>query len=80
MIAGRRRILPTSPMSAPANRFRFLHDRIQEAAFDCIPDEAKKSFRLQIGQRLMAALSPEDELVPQLDVLNNLNATWDLIT
>lgn len=63
----------------PANRFRFLHDRIQEAAFNCIPDDAKKGFRLQIGLRLMAALSPEDELVPQLDVLNNLNATWDLI-
>ena len=63
----------------PANRFRFLHDRIQQAAFDCIPDEAKKDFRLQIGQRLMAGLSPEEELVPQLDVLNNLNATWELI-
>lgn len=64
----------------PESRFRFLHDRVQQAAFDCIPEVARKAFRLQIGLRLMAHLSPEVELVPQLDVLNNLNATWELIT
>ena len=27
----------------------------------------------------MAGLSPDDELVPQLDVLSNLNSAWELI-
>jgi predicted ATPase/class 3 adenylate cyclase len=63
-----------------ASRFRFLHDRIQQAAIDRVPDMAKKPFRLQIGRRLMASLGPEDELVPQADVLNNLNYAWELLT
>src|SRR5262245_39447788 len=59
--------------------FRFLHDRIQQAAFDLIPDGAKKSYRLQIGWRLLKRLSAEDRDVPQVDVLNNLNYAWELI-
>jgi predicted ATPase/class 3 adenylate cyclase len=62
-----------------ASRFRFLHDRIQQAAFDCVPNDAKKDFRLQIGRRLMAGLGPDDELVPQLDILSNLNYACDLL-
>jgi predicted ATPase/class 3 adenylate cyclase len=60
--------------------FRFVHDRIQQAAFDCIPSDTKKRFRLQIGRRLLAALTAEDELVPQPDVLSSLNYGWELIT
>ena len=66
-------------MTEMSSQFRFLHDRIQQAAFDSVPDEAKKDFRLHIGRRLMAALSPDEELVPQLDVLSNLNAASELI-
>jgi len=62
------------------NTFRFLHDRIQQAAFDCIPEEAKKEFRLHIGRRLMGELTADDELIPQPDVLSNLNYAWELIT
>jgi predicted ATPase/class 3 adenylate cyclase len=66
--------------SSPAIGFRFVHDRIQQAAFDCIPSDAKKGFRLQIGRRLMtSSLGPDDELVPQPDVLSNLNYAWELI-
>jgi len=82
-------VLPIEGTAAPGpgpapdrrrlNRFQFLHDRIQQAAFDCVPDDAKKGFRLQIGWRLMAGLSVDDELVPQPDVLSNLNYAWELI-
>ena len=65
--------------SGGMNRFRFLHDRIQQAALDCVADDAKKDFRLQIGRRLMAVLGPGDEGVPQPDVLSNLNYAWQLI-
>ena len=70
-----------SPPLAPGQvtTFRFLHDRIQQVAFDCIPDDAKKDFRLQIGRRLMAALTADDELIPQPDVLSNLNYARELI-
>ena len=62
------------------NSFRFLHDRIQQAAFDSVSEDAKKGFRLKIGLRLMAALAPKDEGAPQPDVLSNLNYAWELIT
>lgn len=62
------------------NYFRFLHDRIQQAAFDSVSEDAKKGFRLKIGLRLMAALAPGDEGAPQPDVLSNLNYAWELIT
>ena len=72
---------PDPPSDAgTTHRFHFLHDRIQQAAFDCIADDAKKEFRLQIGRRLMAGLGPDDELVPQPDVLSNLNYAWELIS
>jgi predicted ATPase/class 3 adenylate cyclase len=76
---------PLAPGSDPpsdhehASRFRFLHDRIQQAAFDRVPNNAKKEFRLQIGRRLMASLGADDELVPQPDVLSNLNSAWELL-
>jgi len=60
-------------------RFRFLHDRIQQAAFDLIPPEEKKAFRAGIGRRLLETFSPEEKTVPQIDVLNNLNYAWELI-
>jgi len=73
------------PQASPSERhdvdsYRFLHDRVQQAAFDCIAGGARQEFRLHIGRRLMAALCPDDRLVPQLDVLGNLNTVSALIT
>jgi predicted ATPase/class 3 adenylate cyclase len=71
----------SQPINQPAQpkRLRFLHDRIQQAAFELIPASSKKYFRLQIGRRLLALLAPEDKARPQIDVLSNLNYAWDLI-
>jgi len=60
-------------------QFRFLHDRVQEAAFDSVPDEDKKRFRLEIGRRLLAAVGHDDEHALSLYVLGNLNFAWELI-
>jgi predicted ATPase/class 3 adenylate cyclase len=63
----------------PGKRFRFLHDRIQQAAFDLVPNDAHKAFRLEIGRRLLSLLTPEEKAVPQIDVLDNCNQAWQLI-
>ena len=63
----------------PESRFRFLHDRIQQAAFDLVTDDVRTSLRLQIGRRLLSRLTPEEKAVPQIDVLNNFNYAWQLI-
>ena len=62
------------------SQFRFVHDRVQEAGFDCVPEEAKQDFRLQIGRRLLAGLVWDDERPPPVYVLTNLNSAWQLLS
>ena len=53
--------------------YRFLHDRIHEAAYALIPDGMRPALHLLVGQRLLAALS-KDELAEKIfDAVNHLN-------
>jgi serine/threonine protein kinase len=52
---------------------RFLHDRIQQAAYSLIPDEQRADIHLRIGRALLARITP-DELDEHLfDVANQFN-------
>jgi len=53
--------------------FRFLHDRIQQAAYSLIPDEQRADFHLRIG-RVLSANMAADELREHLfHVANHFN-------
>jgi predicted ATPase len=53
--------------------YKFLHDRIQEAAYLVIPDAERSGVHLRIGRVLLASMS-EDQLTEHvLDVANQLN-------
>jgi PAS domain S-box-containing protein len=53
--------------------FKFLHDRIQQAAYTLIPESQRAEVHLRIGRVLLATMT-EDELAEQLfDVANQLN-------
>jgi PAS domain S-box-containing protein len=55
------------------NAYKFLHDRIQQAAYSLIPDERRAEVHLRIGRALLASLTA-DQLAEQLfDVANQLN-------
>jgi PAS domain S-box-containing protein len=53
--------------------YKFLHDRIQQAAYALIPEEHRAETHLRIGRMLLASMGP-DELAERLfDVANQLN-------
>ncbi len=60
--------------------YRFIHDRVQEAAYASIPDGQRAEAHLRIG-RLMAARTPpekRDEAI--FEIVNQLNRGLSLIT
>jgi PAS domain S-box-containing protein len=60
--------------------YRFIHDRVQEAAYSSIPDGQRAEAHLRIG-RLMAAGTPparQDEAI--FEIVNQLNRGLGLIT
>ena len=60
--------------------YKFLHDRVQQAAYALIDDDHKKAVHLQIGQLLLTNVST-DELPEKLfEIVDHLNLAWELIT
>jgi predicted ATPase/signal transduction histidine kinase len=60
--------------------YRFLHDRVQEAAYSLIPQESRAEAHLRIGM-LMASHIPPDKLEEGIfEIVNQLNRGSHLIT
>ncbi|MBD2444322.1 AAA family ATPase [Dolichospermum sp. FACHB-1091] len=61
--------------------YRFLHDRVQEAAQSLISEKEKEHFHLQIGRILLEKYQGEHELEEKIfDIVNQLNKGAILIT
>src|SRR5262249_28748564 len=60
--------------------FKFLHDRVQQAAYALIPETSRPALRLQIGRRLLAALPHTERDAASFIILDNLNSAMQLIT
>jgi PAS domain S-box-containing protein len=59
--------------------YKFLHDRIQQAAYCLIPEEQRAEVHLRIGRRLLSGMT-EDELTENLfDVANQFNRGAELL-
>jgi len=60
--------------------YRFLHDRVQQAAYSLIPDSEKKATHLKIGQLLLQNSSEIQQQEKIFDIVRHLNQGVQLIT
>src|SRR4029077_8184643 len=60
--------------------YKFVHDRVQEAAYSLIPEELRDEAHLRIGRQLAAHIPPEQRGEAIFDIVNQYNRGVALIT
>ncbi|NEQ38749.1 MAG: GAF domain-containing protein, partial [Okeania sp. SIO3I5] len=67
-----------SQENIPVN-YRFLHDRVQQAAYALIPEEQKQTTHLHIGRTLSQNFSQEQQKSQIFTIVNHWNQALELI-
>ncbi|SFN40377.1 Predicted ATPase [Formivibrio citricus] len=62
------------------SHFRFLHDRVQQAAYSLIDEAQRKAVHLGIGRQLLDNLTEEERQSRLFEIVDHLNTGCELIT
>ncbi|MEG4485238.1 AAA family ATPase [Microcoleus sp. D2_18a_B4] len=69
-----------SPPGSVANpTYKFLHDRVQQAAYSLIPNDQKQATHLKIGQLLLQKSSDIEKEEKLFDIVGHFNQAIELI-
>ncbi|MBD2465550.1 AAA family ATPase [Oscillatoria sp. FACHB-1407] len=60
--------------------YKFLHDRVQQAAYALIDESQKQVVHLQIGRNLLEKTSPEQRSDRLFEIIDHLNQGLELVT
>lgn len=69
-----------APLSVTDARFKFLHDRVQQAAYSLLSDDQTKKIHLTLGQNLNSNANEEERADKIFTICNHLNKGGELIS
>ncbi len=68
-----------TPTEAPRSAFRFLHDRVQQAAYELIDESERDAVHLRIGRQMLFGLSESEKRDRIFEIADHLNLGRRLI-
>ncbi len=66
-------------LPAAGSTYRFLHDRVQQAAYSLIPADERQQMHLDIGRLLLTDTPPEQQSERLFEMVNHFNTAAGLI-